>query len=233
VSDNGFEFRRSRSSAASDIDHRVGEWFRNETWDDAARTEFFRRLARSRDKSQHLFIQAAHLLDTRPAIALELCDFIIEQHPERFAPVLAHDLRSRALERLGRVDEAIEAARRALDAQRAFPNIRPGCERWFGLLCVRHGRVEHYGEALRALDSEAPNEEDTSHAPKVRFEILAVRALIAEHLREQQRARDYARRALAAAALDRSDFAKHPQFGLASADEALITHLRAITSERR
>lgn len=211
----------------------MGEWFRNETWDDATRAEFFRRLARSRDKPQHLFIQAAHLLDARPVVALELCDIIIDQHPDRFAPVLAHDLRSRALERLGRVDEAIEAARRALDAQRALPNVRPGCERWFGLLCVRHGRVEQYGEVLRDLEEVAPNEELTSPAPKVRYEILAVRALIAAHLGEDERAHDYARRALEAAALDRSAFAKHPRFGLVSPDDALLTSLRAIASEAR
>ena len=50
------------------------DWFRNESWNAKIEETFFENLARSKNKSQYLRIQASILRERHPGVALRLLD---------------------------------------------------------------------------------------------------------------------------------------------------------------
>ena len=97
------------------------DWYRRSTWTAAQREEFFHRLARCRPHNRALYlrIQAAALQAAQPDIALELLDYLLENHPDPDVLAGAHLDRARCLELLDRLLEAALAYRAAIAARYA------------------------------------------------------------------------------------------------------------------
>jgi hypothetical protein len=53
------------------------EWFRNEEWNAAIEARFFEKLRNSRNKGQHLRIQACHLAEKHPEAAPGLAQQVL------------------------------------------------------------------------------------------------------------------------------------------------------------
>jgi len=89
----------------------MGEWFRNNGWDDGIAATFETRLAKARDKAQYLTIQAYCLLATCPELAAVLARRAISLNdPAQTARAGLY--LGTALAMTGAVDAAIEALAR-------------------------------------------------------------------------------------------------------------------------
>ena len=189
------------------------DWFRQREWTARAASEFFERLKRSRNKPQHLKIQAYTLQKAgHPEATIELADYFFEHHPDRMWASTMHLCKALALAALGHDDLAIEEFRLAVQAERDFPNVRTDGWLDFGEHVVRRHLQQLYGEILELLA-----EFQQHHSlvfPVQRFRFYAVQALIHEALGNEPRARQLATDALEAAAAFTSGIARHPSLGL-------------------
>jgi tetratricopeptide (TPR) repeat protein len=193
------------------------DWFLQTTWSEAQASSFFERLARSRTpfhRAQYLRIQALTLANTgEPAnisTALGLLERIFRDNPDKSQLPLAYLQAANCHDVLGNIEEATSHFRRALEAQRQYPNDVSGVAHEFPWFIVRRGLVDLYDEALEALATA------DSFLPAQRFREAACRAFIAAHGGEREAARALAQAALAAAGLKRSPFDRHPTIGLVS-----------------
>jgi len=199
------------------------DWFRRQSWSEGDRADFQRRLSRvrsSRNKAQYLRVQAVCLKDagTQNLLhpALELLDQLLKDVPERTELAIAHMLRAECLVRLHRNDEAVDAYRAALAAQRAFPTVGTDADLGLGELALALGRTDLYTETLEAL------EEFGAHKPfpVQQYRAAAISACISESRGDLEAARRFAEKALAAAAQKESPFRHHRELGLAGALES-------------
>jgi tetratricopeptide (TPR) repeat protein len=99
------------------------DWYRNTVWNDQISNLFFTKLARARDKSQYLRIQASTLAPAHPEVALELLRryFALGEH---FDQAQAYVDQATAYVALGEQQRAVEAYERAHARERKFPNAR-------------------------------------------------------------------------------------------------------------
>ena len=89
----------------------IGEWFRNDGWDDGIAATFEARLAKARDKAQYLTIQAHCLLGAFPKVAATLARQAIDLNdPAQTARVGLY--MGTALAMTGALDAAMEAEAR-------------------------------------------------------------------------------------------------------------------------
>ena len=209
------------------------EWFRRTTWSPQDQEEFQQRLMRSRStfhKAQYLRIQALHLAEVGTAPLLEaaiaLLNQLITQFPDPGELPSAHQQRARCLSDLGRHREALEAYEAAIVAQRAEPNVHSGIPVEYAELVVTLRRTDLYARVEGLLDEfpQAPGPQfpvgDYSHS--------VVRAFLAAEREEWTKVRDYAKKALAAAAKTQAPFRHHRKVGLVSfVDPEVLAQLRA------
>ena len=208
------------------------DWYRRTTWTPDDQAAFEAHLKRSRTsfhKAQYLRIQATHLqqvgTDSMLHAAVELLDRMIHDYPEASQLSSAWQQRGQCLVDLGRHDEAIEAFRGALQAQRKAPGWRNEAHLDLGELIVQLRRRELYPEAIRAL-TEFGGEEVF---PVSVYRHAVTRALIADAMGESATARGYAQQALAAAAKDESPFRYHRNLGLVRfVDPDVLAKLREL-----
>lgn len=204
------------------------DWYRNSTWNEEIRAAFFARLARSRSdgsKAQYLRIQALCLQEAGTAdlyeVALTLLDEMLAKYPDAIDAAGAMTQRGQCLEGLGRIDEAIAAYRDSMATQRARPYMRDNVVLCFGELVVAAKRRELFDEALTNLQAFA----EGATFPEQKYRCARCQALIAERRGELDKAAEFAMTALAAAAAERSPFARHPHLGLVSAPAEEISRL--------
>jgi tetratricopeptide (TPR) repeat protein len=206
------------------------DWFRLKTWTDADRQAFFARFKRSRKKAQYLRIQALHLEEAGLSQeAIGLLEMLVSDWPERSQLAQAHYQRGRCLTAQRRHDDALQAYRDAFAAQRAFPGIKNFAHLDFGELALALRRRDLYDEVLARIEEFAGCE----RFPILEYRLFTTLALIHEARREIASAKEYARKALEAAAKTEAPFINHRKLGLvgeqSSDTEARLLRLAART----
>jgi len=212
------------------------DWFRKKRWTDEDQADFFAHLKTARGqsaKAQYLRVQAAEFLqagteDTTRA-AMALLQRLLTDYPERLELAPAFDLLGECCDRLGLYNDAISFYRKAVDHQRAFPNVQTTAYLSFALLIAKQRRRNDYSEALSILDEWGC----LNDFPVMIFEIWAARALIYKDKGMPQEAVKCARHALDAAAATHSGFRNHPRLGLVGEkDRWLVEQMETISIGR-
>lgn len=192
------------------------DWFRRETWSPADEADFFARLRRARayNRPQYLRIQAVHLRKTHQPLlvrrAVELIDRLLADYPDSAEAAAANWCKAGCLEELGDLSGAITSYRLALRAERLRPTMRTMAYMDFGKLAARVGRTDLFREVLGALDEFGGDELFPQH----QYEAAALRAVVLEELGDLAAAREFARRALEAAAKTHTGLRYHPDLML-------------------
>ena len=192
------------------------DWYRRTTWTPADAEAFQTRLRRSRQRAQHLCIQARTLLDAGSAelaqSALTLIDQMLAEHPEPFFLSGAHLTRAECLLALGDIEEAIAAFRASLAAQRAMPNVCVNAYLPFAWTVGRLGLTEHFDEVLDAME-EFRDPADLAF-PANAYLYFGALSFIADRLDDRAGAALWAHRALRSASTSVGPFPRHPGLGL-------------------
>ena len=191
------------------------DWFRNTTWSDRLAAQFDAKLKRARRKGQYIRIQACTLAETRPEVALLLLERYFAQE-DRFDEAQAYVDRATALIALGRAEEAVAAYEDALRAESRNPGLLTEAGFALPYLVAVTARVGHYDRALRVLERSS----ELMAFPVQQFKWHAAQALIAGTRKQMSEAREFAKRALEAAAKDHSGFRYHAKLGLVSKEHA-------------
>jgi tetratricopeptide (TPR) repeat protein len=197
------------------------DWFRNTSWDTEIEAAFFKKLARARDKSQYLRIQASILAQSNPQVALGLLEqyFALGEH---FDIAQAHVDRAHAFLSLGLTDSAILAYEAALDCEANRPNYQTQACLDLSLLVATKRLSQHYDRTIVLLEKQ----QSRLTFPLERFHWNCAVALIRSERCDRNGAQEAARNALAAASEVNSGFRYHPGIGLVgSIDEAIHKRL--------
>jgi Tfp pilus assembly protein PilF len=189
------------------------DWYRNESWDADIEAVFRIRLARSRGQGpQYLKIQAGYLAASRPEAALGL----IEEYfatGDQFAIVEAHCVRAQAYEARGELDEAVGAYKSALAWETAQSKVKTQAWLRCSRLIVDHRLSREYDWAWELL-TDAAEDQVLLMFPADRYEWNGCCALLLAEMRHTEDAREFAERALRAAAETESRFRYHRKVGL-------------------
>ena len=168
------------------------DWYRRSDWNEEVAADFEARLARARHdrRAQYLSLQGYALLGSHPEKAEALLDRAVAESEPSEMPRAACYL---ALARVaaGKIDEAIEAYDRAIEAQRLNPAFRSTAGIDQALLIGLYSKRDRYGPALDQLTMAFADGWSLAG-----FEALAAEALIRFDLGELQPAGAKARAAL-------------------------------------
>lgn len=188
------------------------DWYRNTHWDKATEEAFRAKLSRSRSsRPQYLRIQASYLVDQFPSAALKLIDEYFETGDEFDVPN-ALCAQADARRSLGDVDGAVAAYKRALDWEIAHPNHISTARVDFPFLVAVERITREYDPAMDILTTRF---KPMDHQfPTTRYFWNGSCALISDALGHHDDARDFAERALRAAAETESPFRHHRSVGV-------------------
>jgi tetratricopeptide (TPR) repeat protein len=95
------------------------DWFRNEDWNQEIEAQFRLKLGRAKKKAQYLCLQAYHLCQSHPRVALLLLDEYFRLD-HRFNDARAYRFRAQAYRFLNNIHKAVEAFECALERESAF-----------------------------------------------------------------------------------------------------------------
>jgi tetratricopeptide (TPR) repeat protein len=207
------------------------EWFRRTTWSAADREEFNASLMRSRgdgNKAQYLRIQAAHLAEAGQYVgAIELLDRLFAEFPERVEMAPAHAQKAESLAKMGQIQAAVQEYRTALQSERDFPTVRTNAWLDFGWLVLEQQLTQLYDEVARVLEEFCG--EGGLRLPMIEYRYATLQSLLADARGEKNRAREFARQALAEAAKDHSGLRYHATVGLVGSERnTFANRLRAL-----
>jgi len=193
------------------------DWYRNSSWNEAIRVEFYRRLERSRtphNKAQYLRLQALHLLEANlHSPALELLELYLRDYPEDLMLTEAHLLYAIALAGVNRNEEALVHFRITIQRQRVYPNLITTVPIDFAIFVLQTKNKELYEEALQELNNYEVRRREIFF-PSEKYNLNGLRAILLSLLDRKTEAKFYAEIALAAADLRDSGFRKHKTLGL-------------------
>jgi tetratricopeptide (TPR) repeat protein len=196
----------------------ANDWFTKTSWSGADQADFYAHLKRSRkasNRAQYLRVQADRLERVgSPELlqaAIVLLDKMLAECPELTQLAWAYSQKASCLAKLGDLDQAVALCRRALEAERKFPNSRSQASNDFGRLVAENRIMQLYDEALAVLDGM---KHPGTQFPSDVYKSFGIRALIAADRGEIESAPKFAKVALNAAAKDHSGFRYHPNFGL-------------------
>ncbi len=131
----------------------MAEWFRNDAWDADIAARFEARLAKARNRSQYLTIQAYCLLATQPEVATTLARrAIVLDDPTQTARAGLY--LGTGLAMTGAVDAATEALEGAIEAQARHPAFRTAAHLDQALLIAAVEREDLYPRAWVRLAEE-------------------------------------------------------------------------------
>ena len=197
----------------------ANDWFRKTTWSEADQADFFARLKRCRtayNKAQYLRIQASHLesvgSDKMLRSSLELLDKMFAEFTEQSQLAAAYNQKASCLLKLGDVDNSLVNYQRALATEREFSTSKTNTFIDFGKLVAEKKLTHFFDEALIALEAELKSR--GIHFPSEIFYAFGIRSIIAAHRGQIEKAKEFAKVALEAAAKDHSGLRYHPTAGL-------------------
>ena len=205
------------------------DWYRKTTWTDDDQADYFAHFERSRNTSraQYLKIQAYYLFETgrRKEImtALELINLALEKYPERIFLAELLEQKAKCLDKLRKINEAVENFLLSLQAMREIPNVNPGTPYAFGLFVIDHKIDKLYDEVLSVLD-EFDLFKDPLVFPIIEYYSYGIRAIIFYRKRNIDDARVFAKKAIVASEKQYSGLVRHPEFGLVS-KKADVLHI--------
>jgi tetratricopeptide (TPR) repeat protein len=127
------------------------DWYRNTIWNAGIEKDFFAKLARARDKTQYLCIQAGCLTATHPAVALQLVEQYFALVVDQFHDATALIVRADAHKILGNFDAARESYEAALAREAAFPNNGVAAYLYLPSLIALQKMTTHYERGLGVL----------------------------------------------------------------------------------
>jgi tetratricopeptide (TPR) repeat protein len=200
------------------------DWFRNKTWSSDIERSFDEKLRRARRKGQYLRIQAYYLAKSHPKVALELLDryFSLNDHSEDAS---AYTVQATAFLTQGRVEDAVESYRATLSREAEFPNLVTQAYLDLPYLIATLRIRDKYDEAVSLLDRH----KSRLMFPVDHFRWHAATSLIAAARGNLRTAKDHAKYAIEAAAVDHSGFRYHPTVGLVTEQyDDLIHKLRSL-----
>ena len=151
------------------------DWFRNAVWNKEVEAFFEAKLARARksSKPQYLILQAGHLLDTYPLVALSLTERYFETKDDIFI-ARAYQIQAEAWTELRYYDKAAQSYLLAINQEKLVPSYKTESYVNFPFLVATHSIETYYLEAVRVL-----NERESDLAfPMHRFKFHAAYALI-------------------------------------------------------
>ena len=188
------------------------DWYMNEDWNEAIEAAFRAKLSRSRTNRPHyLRVQGDQIADRYPSTALKLIDEYFETGDEFEVP-LALCVRAKAHAALGQADEAIAAYHAALAWEDSHPNLVSPARIEFPKFLATARITAEYERALQVL---AKRFDESDHVfPAYSYAWNGANALIADDLGMDRDAREFAQRALRAAAMTESPCPRHRSVGL-------------------
>jgi tetratricopeptide (TPR) repeat protein len=193
------------------------DWYRRTSWTDEDQVAFHQRLKRSRgngSKAQYARIQANHLFATGIAELIveadKLLDLVLEKFPERSELAQAYLQKAECALALIGTEQAFWWFRKALQAEREYPNVRTNAYSRFAELVASEGRADLYDEALAVLHENR----NLRLFPVDRYIFHGVHAVILSDRGKRDDARKHAELALAAASATTSGITRHANVGL-------------------
>jgi tetratricopeptide (TPR) repeat protein len=188
------------------------DWYRSAVWNAATEAAFRAKLSRARgSRPQYLRIQASYLAAEYPQAALGLIEEYFQTGDEFDVP-MAFCAQAEAHRRLGNIDEAVAAYKRALDWEASHPRHISTARIDLPKLVAEKRLANEYDYALDIL---ATRFEPVDHQfPDTRYLWNGCSALIASERRRTAEAQEFAERALRAAAETQSPFRYHRNVGV-------------------
>lgn len=206
------------------------DWYRMKTWSKSDQEDFFARLKGSRTtfhKAQYLRIQASYLqsIGTKGMAfnSLELLDLMLKEYPEKSELSSAYLQKAECLITLGKIEQAIDEMRNALQSEREYPNVETEAWLEFGWTAIIYQLSYLYDEVLGILNEFKSD----LIFPVDKYRWNAIQAIIADEKGNQSTAKKFASIALEASSLAHSGFRYHPKVGLVQNPNAKI-HPRLI-----
>ena len=191
------------------------DWFRRATWTDEDRVNFSARLKRARkyNRPQYLRIQAVHLAEVgNHSAALELLHHFLQLDDGSIDLAQAQLQRAESLLASGNEDDAIDAFRASLDAERARPNVQTEAWLLYPWYIVETQKLQLYSEAHDVLQEFSKLRSPSFPVSDYRFH--CVKAVLLAHDGDQPQAETHADQALTAADAKHSGYRYHPNLGL-------------------
>jgi tetratricopeptide (TPR) repeat protein len=212
------------------------EWFRSPDWSKAGQADFWKRYAKSRDKTQDIFIKAVSLLEAggkrRRAGARELLHRLLDRAEasdewwESFNDSWAQEQLGKAYEDDAMIEEAEIHYREAL---RLFDEKHQGGQAHLLLpeLVLRTKQRDKYEEMANRLD--AVDVDGGTHNDE-RFRIAVARARLARELGDSEVSSAFARAALDLAEITSPQFPRHANVGLVKARPETLEEMRRLAT---
>ncbi|KLI64926.1 hypothetical protein [Aurantiacibacter marinus] len=152
------------------------EWYRNTDWNEEIEAMFFAKLEKARSqRDQYIVLQAHHISQSHPKVALRLIDLYFDTRTDDFDDGRAHRVAAAAQFASGGYVQALDNYLKLLKGQEANEDIYVGSPLEFAFLTARFRSDGHYDAALEQLAGlEQPSEKE----PEPRFRYCAASALI-------------------------------------------------------
>jgi tetratricopeptide (TPR) repeat protein len=188
------------------------DWYRNTEWDIEIEQAFRAKISRARGmRPQYLRIQAGQIADKYPDVSLALIDEYFETHDEFDVPN-AYCVRAQAYQALGRQQDALLAYKQALEWEASHPRHISTARHDLPRLVVDGRLASEYDYALEILTSRYTASDH--QFPSTRYHWNGCCALITFELGQWEEAREFAERAMRAAAETESPFRYHRNVGV-------------------